>query len=71
KLERQSGTGLNLWNRSVLGFDPDQEIRADPDLADAWAVGEAMTSDEAVAYARETSAQAGAARSRLGNATSA
>ncbi|HYI66178.1 MAG TPA: adenylate/guanylate cyclase domain-containing protein, partial [Candidatus Limnocylindrales bacterium] len=47
KLERQSGTGLNLWNRSVLGFDPDQEIRADPDLADAWAVGEAMTSDEA------------------------
>ena len=55
RLERRSGTGLNLWNRSALGFNPDEEIRTDPELADAWAIGDAMTADEAVAYARETS----------------
>ena len=47
-LERTSGTGLNLWNREVLGFDPDG-LRADN--AAAWAEGEAMTTEEAVAYA--------------------
>ena len=49
-LERTSGTGLNQWNRDVLGFFPG-ELRADPALADAWAAGEAMTAGEAVAYA--------------------
>ena len=49
-LERTSGTGLNLWNREVLGFDP-QTLRSDPALADAWAAGEVMTAQEAVAYA--------------------
>ena len=49
-LERTSGTGLNLWNREVLGFDP-QTLRSDPALADAWAAGEVMTAHEAVAYA--------------------
>ncbi|HJP72051.1 MAG TPA: adenylate/guanylate cyclase domain-containing protein [Candidatus Limnocylindria bacterium] len=49
-LERTSGTGLNLWNREVLGFHPDT-IRNDPALADDWAAGERMTSQEAVAYA--------------------
>jgi hypothetical protein len=49
-LERTSGTGLNQWNREVLGFFPD-ELKADPALADAWAAGEAMTAGEAVAYA--------------------
>lgn len=49
-LERQSGTGLNLWNRSVLGFDP-TELVNDPATADAYRAGEAMTGAEAVAYA--------------------
>ena len=52
KLERTSGTGLNQWNRDVLVFFPG-ELKADPALADAWAAGEAMTADEAVAYALE------------------
>ena len=51
-LERTSGTGLNQWNRDVLGFRP-AELKGDPELAEAWAAGEAMTPDEAVAYARE------------------
>jgi predicted ATPase/class 3 adenylate cyclase len=49
-LERTSGTGLNQWNRDVLGFSP-AELKADPAIADSWAAGEAMTADEAVAYA--------------------
>ena len=52
-LERSSGTGLNQWNRELLGFVP-TELKADPALSDAWALGEAMTADEAVAYALET-----------------
>ena len=51
-LERTSGTGLNQWNRDVLGFVP-TDLKADPALADAWATGERMTADEAVAYALE------------------
>ena len=50
RLELTSGTGLNLWNREVLGFFPD-EIHRNPEYADAWAAGERMTADEAVAYA--------------------
>ncbi len=53
KLERTSGTGLNQWNREVLGFFPG-ELKADPALADAWAAGDSMTADEAVAYALGT-----------------
>jgi predicted ATPase/class 3 adenylate cyclase len=49
-LERTSGTGLNQWNRDVLGFFPG-ELKADPALAGAWAAGESMTADEAVANA--------------------
>jgi tetratricopeptide (TPR) repeat protein len=52
-LERSSGTGLNQWNRELLSFVP-TELEADPALKDAWALGEAMTADEAVAYALET-----------------
>jgi predicted ATPase/class 3 adenylate cyclase len=52
-LERTSGTGLNLWNRAVLEFDP-AVLRADPTLAEAWAEGEALSPSEAVAYALET-----------------
>jgi hypothetical protein len=52
-LERSSGTGLNQWNRELLGFLPG-ELKADPALKNAWALGEAMTADEAVAYALET-----------------
>ena len=49
-LERASGTGLSLWNRAVVAFDP-QELRDDPSLAADIAAGEAMTTAEAVAYA--------------------
>ncbi|MGH2380689.1 MAG: ATP-binding protein [Candidatus Limnocylindria bacterium] len=55
KLERVSGTGLNLWNRGILDFDP-AELRADPSLAAAWASGEALGTDKAVAYALESQA---------------
>ena len=51
-LERTSGTGLNLWNRSVLGFDPGA-LANDPELAAAYASGELMSPAEAVAYALE------------------
>ena len=51
-LERTSGTGLNLWNRELIGFDP-AVLRVDPSLADAWAEGERMAVDEAVADALE------------------
>jgi hypothetical protein len=48
RLERETGTGLNLWNRGTLAFDP-EELRLDPALAADWAAGEALTTDEAVA----------------------
>ena len=51
-VEKLSGTGLNLWNRGVLGFDP-ETLRDDPALAEAWAEGAAMTTGEAVTYALE------------------
>jgi hypothetical protein len=50
RIERTSGTGLNLWNRTVIGFDP-RELLDDPSLAAEIAAGEAMTIAEAVAYA--------------------
>ena len=49
-LERTSGTGLNMWNREVIGFDP-RTLQDDPALADAWTAGERMSPEEAVAYA--------------------
>jgi predicted ATPase/class 3 adenylate cyclase len=49
-LERTTGTGLNWWNRSMLDFAPDDAF-ADPQLAALVAMGEAMTTEEAVAYA--------------------
>ena len=52
QLERVSGTGISLWNRGMLGFDP-QEIFVGPELAAAVAEGEAMTVAAAVAYALE------------------
>ncbi|HEX2129681.1 MAG TPA: adenylate/guanylate cyclase domain-containing protein [Solirubrobacterales bacterium] len=51
-LEAKSGTGLNRWNRSVLGFDLDT-LRADPALAEVWAAGSEMTPAAAAAYACE------------------
>jgi predicted ATPase/class 3 adenylate cyclase len=50
RLELTSGTGLNLWNRELLGFDP-AALREDPALADAWLEGEAMDAAELVAHA--------------------
>ncbi len=52
RLERATGTGLNMWNRSSLNFDP-QELRRDDDLADALAAGEVLSDAEAVDYALE------------------
>jgi hypothetical protein len=49
-LERTTGTGLNWWNRTVLDFAP-EEIFEEPRLAVLVAEGEAMTPEEAVAYA--------------------
>jgi predicted ATPase/class 3 adenylate cyclase len=51
-LERVTGTGLNFWNRGVLDYQP-EELYADPELAAALAEGEALSLDEAVAYALE------------------
>ncbi len=52
RLERATGTGLNMWNRGSLDFDP-QDLRRDEGLADAFAVGEALPDAEAVEYALE------------------
>jgi hypothetical protein len=52
RLERVTGTGLNMWNRSLLNFDP-QDLRRDDGLADALAAGEALSDAEAVEYALE------------------
>jgi hypothetical protein len=49
-LERQSGTGLNPSNRVIVGFDPTL-LRTNPETAAAWAAGERMSGEEAVAYA--------------------
>jgi predicted ATPase/class 3 adenylate cyclase len=49
-LERLSGTGLNPSNRAIVGFDP-SPLRTNPETAGAWAEGERMTGDEAVAFA--------------------
>jgi predicted ATPase/class 3 adenylate cyclase len=51
-LERSTGTGLNLWNRGVLGFDPAAAFNT-PELKAALAEGEALSVDAAVAYALE------------------
>jgi predicted ATPase/class 3 adenylate cyclase len=49
-LERVTGTGLNFWNRGVLDYVP-QEVYASPELVAAVAEGEALSLDDAVAYA--------------------
>jgi predicted ATPase/class 3 adenylate cyclase len=49
-LESVTGTGLNLPNRQILGFDPHQ-LREDPDLAAGWDEGERMPLSELVEYA--------------------
>ena len=51
-LERTTGTGLSLWNRSVL--DPEIDYSTDPRWVDAFAEGSALSIEEAVAYALET-----------------
>jgi predicted ATPase/class 3 adenylate cyclase len=59
-LELITGTGLNLPNRVVLGFNP-ADLRDDPALAKVWAEGEQMPFGEIVTYAL-----AGAGRQRVG-----
>ena len=50
RLERTSGTGLNLWNRVILEFEPDR-LKERPELGASWESGAALTIDEVVAYA--------------------
>jgi predicted ATPase/class 3 adenylate cyclase len=61
-LERQSGTGLNPFNREIIGFDP-APLRTNSETAEAWAAGARMRGEEAVAYAlsEATPAEAAAA----------
>ncbi|HEX2884536.1 MAG TPA: adenylate/guanylate cyclase domain-containing protein [Candidatus Limnocylindria bacterium] len=49
-LEQRTGTGLNPPNRTVLGFDV-SVLHGDPEVNAAWAEGERMTTDDAIAYA--------------------
>jgi predicted ATPase/class 3 adenylate cyclase len=49
-LERVTGTGLNLPNRKILGFEP-HRLRDDPDLVAAWDEGEQLPFNELVDYA--------------------
>lgn len=49
-LERVTGTGLSLWNRGLVGFEPVHAFTT-PELLAAVAAGEAMGIEEAVAYA--------------------
>jgi len=50
-LQENSGTGLTVANRELIGFSH-EPLRNDPSLAAAWAEGERLTTAEAVAYAR-------------------
>jgi predicted ATPase len=56
-LERQSGTGLNPSNRTIVGFDP-APLRTNPETSAAWIAGERMSAEEAVAYALSEGAPA-------------
>src|SRR5579859_8002803 len=47
-LERQSGTGLNVTNRLLIGFDP-MPMREDPQTAAAWQEGEQLSPEAVVA----------------------
>ena len=51
-LERQTGTGLNLPNREIMGFDP-HVLREDPALVTIWAEGEQTPFKDLVDYALE------------------
>jgi tetratricopeptide (TPR) repeat protein len=50
RLELETGTGINLWNRSVLGFDP-KEISDSPELQAAYEAGLALDVKEGVRLA--------------------
>ena len=52
-LEAMSGTGLNVQNRRLLGWDR-EPLRESP----AWAEGERMSVEEAIAYALDDAASA-------------
>ena len=52
RLERETGTGLNLWNRSVLGFEP-AALAGDPAYRGDWNAGLELNAEAAVALALE------------------
>jgi hypothetical protein len=49
-LERTTGTGLNASNREFSGYNP-APLKTDPDTAAAYAEGERLSIDDAVALA--------------------
>ena len=55
ELQRTSGTGLNIQNRTLVGFQP-EPLRDDPATADAYRRGRDLGPDQAVAYALEETA---------------
>ena len=73
-LQATGGTQLGVLNRAWNEFDPDK-MMADPELAAAWEDGKRIDARQAAefafAWADEAPTQAGAARSRRGNTTSA
>ena len=52
RLELETGTGINLWNREILGFDP-KVISEDPAHRAEWEEGMALDVEAAVALALE------------------
>jgi predicted ATPase/class 3 adenylate cyclase len=61
ELERRTGTGLNPLNREVMEWVP-EELRDNPETADAWKAGVLLSPSEAVDAAREFLAQVKQAR---------
>ncbi len=59
RLELDTGTGINLWNREILGFNP-AVIAEDPAHQAEWEAGMALDAEAAVALALEEPAAAGA-----------
>jgi predicted ATPase/class 3 adenylate cyclase len=59
RLELDTGTGINLWNREILGFNP-AVISEDPEHRAEWEEGMALDAEAAVALALEQPAPAAA-----------
>ena len=60
RLELETGTGINLWNRELLGFRPGGRSAEDPEHRAEWEEGMALDAEAAVALALEEPAPAAA-----------